>query len=109
MALSSSDLKQIQSLLLQQAKISEKKSNENLEQKFREQDKKFDYKLQSQKEEILDEIDIKLTDFRSDFYTKIDPILKEVLSAQEARTLLENRLEALEDIHQTGNHSLSNL
>jgi BMFP domain-containing protein YqiC len=48
-----------------------------------------------------------LTDLKSEFFEKIDPILKEVTTAREERPLLENRLEALETIHQKGPHSLS--
>jgi len=49
----------------------------------------------------------KLTEFKSEFFEKVDPILKEVTTAREERPLIENRIEALEDIHQTGAHSLA--
>ncbi|MEK7061135.1 MAG: hypothetical protein AAB954_00555 [Patescibacteria group bacterium] len=49
----------------------------------------------------------KLTKFKSEFFEKIDPILKEVATAREERPLIENRIEALEDIHQTETHSLA--
>lgn len=46
------------------------------------------------------------TKLKSDFLEKIDPILKEVKTAREERTLIESRLEALENIHRKGKHSL---
>jgi len=49
----------------------------------------------------------KLTKFKSEFFEKIDPILKEVTTAREERPLIENRIEALEEIHQAGIHSLA--
>lgn len=70
-------------------------------------DKRLESRLETQKEEILGEIDDKLSKFRSEFFEKIDPILKEVTTAREERPLLENRLEALEEIHQEGFHSLA--
>ncbi len=45
--------------------------------------------------------------FKSEFFNKIDPILKEVTTAREERPLIENRLEKLEEIHQTGVHTLA--
>ncbi|MFH1863670.1 MAG: hypothetical protein ABIJ85_02000, partial [bacterium] len=48
----------------------------------------------------------KLTEVKSEFFEKIDPILKEVVTAREERPLLENRLEALEEIHPQGKHAL---
>lgn len=49
----------------------------------------------------------KLTKFKSEFFEKIDPILKEVVTAREERPLIENRIEALEEIHRTGSHTLA--
>ena len=51
----------------------------------------------------------KLTKFKSEFFEKVDPILKEVTTAREERPLIENRIEALEDIHQTDTHSLATI
>jgi len=58
--------------------------------------------------EKLDEQEVrfekKLTEFKSEFFTKIDPILKEVVTARKERPLIENRLEVLEEkvgIHTT--------
>ncbi|MBU0569993.1 hypothetical protein KKB40_04400 [Patescibacteria group bacterium] len=52
-----------------------------------------------------------LTGFRSDFYEKIDPILKEVLTARDERPIIvhrqsdhEDRIENLEKIHPQGKH-----
>ena len=49
----------------------------------------------------------KLTEIKSEFFEKIDPILKEVTTAREERPLIENRLEALEEIHSKGKHVLA--
>lgn len=55
-------------------------------------------------EEILDD---KLSKFKSEIFDRIDPILKEVTTAREERPLIENRLDALEEIHQEGKHSIT--
>ncbi len=49
----------------------------------------------------------KLTKFKSEFFEKVDPILKEVTTAREERPLIENRLEALEEIHPKGKHVIA--
>lgn len=49
----------------------------------------------------------KVTQLKSDFFEKIDPILKEVTTAREERPLIENRIEALEEIHPDGKHALT--
>lgn len=49
----------------------------------------------------------KIVEVKSEFFEKIDPILKEVTTARDERTLMENRLEKLEEIHQTGEHALT--
>lgn len=67
----------------------------------------IDRRLVNQKDEILEEIDVKLTKLRSDFFEKVDPILKEVTTAREERPLIENRIEAIEDIHPKGKHALT--
>jgi len=43
----------------------------------------IDSRLENQKEKILEEIDERLTKFRSDFFEKVDPVLKEVTTARE--------------------------
>jgi len=63
--------------------------------------------VQQRKTKILEKIDEKLTKLRSDFFEKIDPILKEVVTAREERPLIENRLEVLEEIHPEGKHPLA--
>ena len=55
-------------------------------------------------ENLLNE---KLTKLKSDIFDKIDPILKEVVTAREERPLIENRLEKLEKIHPGGKHHLT--
>ena len=41
----------------------------------------------------------KLTEVKSEFFEKIDPILKEVVASREERVLIEERVEKLEEIH----------
>jgi hypothetical protein len=64
-------------------------------------------------DDLLDKQELKfekkIVEFESEFFEKIDPILKEITTAREERLLIENRLEALEDIHQTGTHSLATI
>ena len=73
-------------------------------------DNRLDLRFENQKEEI-EQI---MTKFRSDMFTKIDPILKEVLTAREERPIMvhrqedhEDRIEVLEKIHPQGKHSLA--
>lgn len=54
-----------------------------------------------------EKFEAKIVEFKSEFFEKIDPILKEVTTAREDRTLVENRLEKLEEIHQSGKHALA--
>ncbi len=49
----------------------------------------------------------KLEEFKSEFFDKVDLILKEITTVQEERPLIESRLEALEKIHPQGKHVLS--
>jgi hypothetical protein len=53
----------------------------------------------------------KITEFKDEFYTKIDPILKEVVASREDRLMgaeqhlrNEKRIEKLEKIHPQGKH-----
>ncbi|HET7098768.1 MAG TPA: hypothetical protein VFI61_00880 [Patescibacteria group bacterium] len=70
-------------------------------------DQKLDQKL-----DLLEQnFENKLTQFRDDFYIKIDPILKEVVASREDRLIgseqhLRNkgRIEKLEKIHPQGKH-----
>ena len=64
-------------------------------------DRKMDDKLNNQE----DRFERRLEEFRSDFFEKIDPVLKEVMASREERALIENRLEKLESIHPEGKHS----
>jgi hypothetical protein len=59
------------------------------------------------RELLSEELEKQLMDLKSEFFERIDPILKEVTTAREDRTLVENRLEALEEIHKEGSHSVS--
>ncbi len=58
----------------------------------------LDIKLDQQKGDIVDEF----KNFRSDFYEKVDPVLKEVAAAQHRRN--RDRIERLEKIHPQGKH-----
>ncbi len=70
-------------------------------------DVQLNLKLSQQKDEIIEEF----KKFRSDFYDKIDPILKEVKDSRDERTLQADhisqqgdRIENLEKIHPQGKH-----
>lgn len=59
-------------------------------------------------DESLDEkLDNKLSKLKSDIFDRIDPILKEVVTAREERPLIETRLAKLEKIHPKGKHVLA--
>lgn len=70
-------------------------------------DKKL-LRLQILQEQIyqkhFDKFQSMLTKFKSEFFNKVDPILKEIGTDREARTLLENRLEEIEEIHPNNQH-----
>jgi hypothetical protein len=68
-----------------------------------------DIKTYGKMEELEEKFEKKVTEVKSELFEKIDPILKEVVSAREEKHLIKNRIEALEDIHQTGKHSLATL
>ncbi len=60
--------------------------------------KQIEHIVENKVEEILDEkLDSKLTQLKSDLFDKIDPILGEVTTARDERTLMENRIEILEE------------
>jgi len=44
-----------------------------------------------------DKFEVKIVEVKSDFYEKIDPILKEVVENQEERTILSHRVSIHED------------
>jgi hypothetical protein len=75
-------------------------------------DKKF---IEDTIDQKLDEkLDSKLTALKDDFYTRIDPILKEVVASREDRLIgteqhirNEKRIEKLEKIHPQGTHAVS--
>jgi|SRR3989344_5836886 len=53
----------------------------------------------------------KITEFKDEFYTKIDPILKEVVASREERIMCaeqhrrnQDRIEKLEKVHPQGRH-----
>ena len=48
-------------------------------------------------EELDEKLDDKLTKLKSEFFEKVDPILKEVTTAREERPLIENRISVLEE------------
>lgn len=67
-----------------------------LENLFEKQEEKFESKIAK---------------FKDDFYTKVDPILKEVVANREERAVRaeqhrrnEERIEKLEKIHTNGHH-----
>ena len=91
MALNKGDLTQIKVVLQQELNKQEKRLGRNLDEKLDGQEEKFE---------------IKLTEFKSEFFEKVDPILKEVTTAREESPLIESRIETLEKIHQSGKHSL---
>ena len=107
MALNKSDLDQIDNRLDKRFEHLDK----HLDRRFKENTKEIlsqvGYKLKDQKEMILTEIDNKLQNLKSDFFEIIEPILKEVVTAREESPLVENRLEALEEIHPKGKHVLT--
>lgn len=60
---------------------------------------------------LLDDQEVKfetkIVEVKSEFFEKIDLILKKVTTARDERTSVENRLEKLEEIHQTSEHALT--
>ena len=64
-------------------------------------------RLLTQNVELEEKFEKKVEDAKSGIFDRIDPVLKEVKTSQEERSLIEKRVEALEEIHQTGKHSLA--
>jgi hypothetical protein len=69
-------------------------------------------------EDLLDKQELKfenkITEFKDEFYTKIDPILKEVTASREERVIAaaqhrrnQDRIESLEKLHPKGKHLLT--
>lgn len=74
-------------------------------------DQKFDIKFDQKLDALEDRFEAKITEFKDEFYTKIDPILKEVVASREDRLMgtqqhirNERRIEKLEKIHPQGKH-----
>jgi len=70
-----------------------------------------EFKFENKLDDIEQKFEAKLTKFRDGFYTKIDPILKEVKTNHEERVIAaaqhrrnQDRIEALEEIHPQGKH-----
>ena len=64
-------------------------------------------RLESHKEDLLEEIASRLMRLKSDIFDRIDPVLKEVVTSREERPLIENRIEKLEEIHPQGKHPIT--
>jgi phage gp29-like protein len=60
-------------------------------------------------DELEEKFEKKVEEVKSDLFEKIDPILKEVTTAREEGSIIENRLEALEDIHPEGKHIITSI
>lgn len=54
-------------------------------------------KLHEELENQEEKYETKLTEFKSEFFEKVDPILKEVKTSREERPLIINRVEKLEE------------
>jgi len=89
MTLTSNDLTKVKGIVKEEVHAQEKRLEKMIDEKL---------------EEKLDE---KLTQLKSDFYEKIDPILKEVVDAREDRAITNHRLSQLEDLHPDGKHTFA--
>lgn len=70
-----------------------------------------EFKFENKLDDIEQKFEVRLTKFRDSFYTKIDPILKEVKASHEERVIAvtqyrrnQDRIETLEEIHPQGKH-----
>jgi len=81
------------------------KNNLKLDKKFRA----LEIKNQIGIENIVDEISQQMQDWRSDFYDKIDPVLKEVQSSFEERAINAHRISEHEDKLENHEKRISNL
>ena len=71
------------------------------------QELRYESKLESKLEDIEEKFEDKIVEFKSDFFEKVDPVLKEVTTSREERTLIEERVEKLEELHPNIKHSLA--
>lgn len=70
----------------------------NLQQPATKQDiAKLDLKIDNNKADILDKLEVIFMKFKSDFFDKIDPILKEVVASREERIVGSNQFSELTD------------
>ena len=67
--------------------------------------------IENQLDKQEERFEAKITEFKDEFHTRIDPILKEVVASRENRTIgaeqhrrNEDRIEKLEKIHPQGKH-----
>ena len=117
MSLTTQDLKKVGELIDKKLGSGLAEQTSKFDAKLSEQTSKFDAKLDKQSinfgrkiDSALDKMELKfeakLIEFKSEFFDKIDPILKEITTARDERPLIIGRVENLEEIHQEGKHSL---
>lgn len=93
-SLNNVDLENIASVFNDQIGIQAKQIKESVREEINEA---FRTQLPIWKEEILDEIDVKITRLKSEFYEHIDPIVKEFRDNGEERAMLSERVSDHED------------
>lgn len=65
---------------------------------YDEIDKRTRIRIEAAKEEIIEKNEDSILKLKSDLFGKIDPVLKEVTTNREERTIINHRLEKLENV-----------
>ncbi len=70
-----------------------------------------EFKFENKLDDVKQEFETTVSKFKDEFYTRIDPILKEVVTSREDRLIgtqqhirNEKKIEKLEKIHPQGKH-----
>jgi len=66
--------------------------DERIEAGFRAQDERIENRFETHKTDIVDAVRDEITKFKSDMFSKIDPILKEVKTNREERTVMNDKI-----------------
>lgn len=88
MATKKTEYQKLKSLIVKlDKKVDENLAKQSLDisEMLDEQDLGIDKMLNRRENKIIEKVELLLTKFRSDFYDKIDPILKEVIASREER------------------------
>ncbi len=71
--------------------------DKRIDDAFKKQNKRIDNQLAIQKGDIVDAVRQEIIQFKSDVFSKIDPILKEVVASREEREIVNYNVSLQKD------------